>query len=210
MATNLTNNPTPFTSLAAGATGWDSPLDTWIAAASADIAAVAATADAAATAATTAAGTVAASRIADGSLPLTKLATAVAPKTETDAIKATADNAAASAAAAVTAASAPPLLPVKTIAGAYTLVLADTDSLLKSTATTGVTYTVPLNSSVAFAVGRSISGYQGAAGAITFAGAVGVTINSFAGSRTTGGAFAQWQLFKTGTNEWLLSIDAAA
>jgi hypothetical protein len=152
-------------------------------------------------------GNVAASRIADGSLPLTKLAVAVAPKSETDTIKATADAAATSAAAAVTAATAPPLLPPKTIAGAYTFVLADTDSLLKSTSTTAVTYTIPLNTTVAFPVGRSIRGYQGAAGAITFAGASGVTVNSYGGVKTTGGQFAQWEALKTGTNEWLLAVE---
>jgi hypothetical protein len=60
----------------------------------------------------------------------------------------------------------------------YTLVLADASSVLYLTGSTAKSFTIPPNSSVAFAVGTVITFYQDGTGALTLVAGSGVTIRS--------------------------------
>ena len=58
-----------------------------------------------------------------------------------------------------------------------TLSFADRGCYLRFTSGSAITATVPLNSSVAFAIGETINGIQAGSGQISIVGAGGVTIN---------------------------------
>jgi len=92
----------------------------------------------------------------------------------------------------------------------YTLVLTDQNNVLvESSNATSCTITIPLNSSVAFAVGCQINILQTGAGQVTIAGTGGVTLNSTPGSKLR----AQWSaatLIKRATDTWVLSGDLSA
>lgn len=66
------------------------------------------------------------------------------------------------------------------------------------------TYTVPLNSSIAFPVGSQIDVIQQGAGKVTFAPAGGVTINSQAGNLSIAAQYVGVSLIKTATDTWTL------
>jgi hypothetical protein len=94
-------------------------------------------------------------------------------------------------------------------AGAYTLVLADDGKIVEMNNGSGVTLTVPLNSSVPFPIGTQITILQTGAGQTTVAGAVGVTVNATPGLKLR----AQWSagvLVKRGTDSWVLIGDLSA
>lgn len=95
------------------------------------------------------------------------------------------------------------------IVGAYTLQLTDDGKYIEKNDSSGVTVTIPLNSSVAFPVGTQIVVIQTGAGQTTFAGAAGVTVNATPGLKLR----AQWSscvLLKRGTDSWVLLGDLAA
>ena len=88
----------------------------------------------------------------------------------------------------------------------YTLVLTDLAKLVTLSNAGAITLTVPLNSSVAFAIGDRIDLLQKGAGQVTVAAAGGVTINSTPGLKLR----AQWSsatLVKLDTNTWVLIGD---
>ena len=90
---------------------------------------------------------------------------------------------------------------IEAVTGAYTLDIGDVGQYMRCANASPFTVTVPLNSTVAFAIGIHIDFIQSGAGQITFAGAVGVTINAAPGLKLNG----QWAgatLVKVGTNEW--------
>ena len=64
--------------------------------------------------------------------------------------------------------------------------------------------TIPLNSSVAYAVGATMQVIQLGVGKVTFAGASGVTINSAGGLLSIGTQFAAVTLMQTSINNWIL------
>ncbi len=150
-------------------------------------------------------GTLAPARIADGSLPLVKLASLPATKDQLDAVSATATGAAATANSALTAANVVPVLPVKDVTGSYPLIATDPDYLLRSMGSTDSTIT--LNSTVA--VGRSQRGVQYGTGRVTLAGAVGITVVALGNLRTTSGQYAQWEALRVSATEWLVSGEMA-
>lgn len=89
----------------------------------------------------------------------------------------------------------------------YTLVLTDNGRLVTLDNASAITLTVPLNSSVAFPTGAIINIQQIGAGAVTVAGASGVTVNG-----TGTGTRAQWSsasIVKTATDTWTLIGDIA-
>jgi len=85
----------------------------------------------------------------------------------------------------------------------YTLVLSDENKIVALTGSVAKTFTIPLNSSVAFPIGAVVAFTQDGTGALTIAAAGGVTIKS-EGSLTLNGQYSTVTLVKTGTDEWRL------
>ena len=91
----------------------------------------------------------------------------------------------------------------------YTLALADLAKLVTLSNAGAITLTVPLNSSIAFALGDRIDLLQKGAGQVTIVGAGGVTVNATPGLKLR----AQWSsatLIKLDTNSWVLLGDLQA
>jgi hypothetical protein len=91
----------------------------------------------------------------------------------------------------------------------YTFVLADGSQaggwpLVTFGSGSATTVTVPTNSSVAFPVGCQIECSQVGAGKVTFAGAGGVTINSYGTNKSIAGEYVGVTLMQTAANTWLL------
>lgn len=87
----------------------------------------------------------------------------------------------------------------------YTLVLSDARCLITMNNAAANTLTIPLNASVAFPVGTTISVEQLGAGKTTIAATGGVTLNYL--STLTAAIVGQYgvaQLIKTGTDTWTL------
>jgi hypothetical protein len=91
----------------------------------------------------------------------------------------------------------------------YTFALTDVDKMLLFTAATGVTATIPLNSSVAFPIGSTINLSQYGAGQIFIAITSGVTLNATPGNKTRA-QYSAVSLIKTDTNTWLAVGDLSA
>jgi hypothetical protein len=90
------------------------------------------------------------------------------------------------------------------------LVAGDAGELVTLTNAAAITLTVPLNSSVAFAIGTQITITQGGAGTVTVAGAVGVTVNSADGDLKLRTQWSAATLIKIATNSWILIGDIKA
>jgi hypothetical protein len=91
----------------------------------------------------------------------------------------------------------------------YTLVLSDASKLVEISNASANNLTVPLNSSVAFAIGTQISLLQTGAGQMTVVATGGVTINATPGLKLR----AQWSsatLIKRNTDTWVLVGDLSA
>lgn len=89
-----------------------------------------------------------------------------------------------------------------TSSASYTLLLTDGGKVVEMTSASANNLTIPLNSSVAFAIGTSIFVVQAGAGQTTIVAAAGVTINSYLGLKIIG----QWSgctLIKRATNTWV-------
>jgi hypothetical protein len=103
----------------------------------------------------------------------------------------------------------PSLTVINQQAGAYTTVLTDRDKLVEVSSGSGVTVTIPTNSSVAYPVGTSIDILQTGSGQVTIAGAGGVTVNATPGLKLR----TQWSsatLFKRAENTWVVFGDLTA
>lgn len=88
----------------------------------------------------------------------------------------------------------------------YTLVLADAGKLVTMSNASASTLTVPANSSVAYPVGTVIGVARLGAGAVTVAGATGVTINGTTpGSESISGQYDTVGLTKLATDTWIAS-----
>lgn len=105
---------------------------------------------------------------------------------------------------AVTAAKLGVLTNTTAKTDGFTLALGDENTTILCNKGTAMTVTVPLNSSVAFAVGTQISFVQIGAGQVTFAGAVGVTLNSDNSKKKILVQYGVASLIKTGTDTWVL------
>jgi hypothetical protein len=95
------------------------------------------------------------------------------------------------------------------IVGAYTLQLTDDGTIIEKNDASGVTVTIPLNSSVAFPIGTQIVLIQTNTGQTTIAGAGGVTVNGTPGLKLRT-QFSSCVCLKRGTDTWVLLGDLAA
>ena len=103
----------------------------------------------------------------------------------------------------------PSLTTINQQAGAYTTVLADRDKLVEVSSASGVTVTIPADSTVAYPIGTSIDILQTNTGQVTIAGAGGVTVNATPGLKLR----TQWSsatLFKRATDTWVVFGDLSA
>jgi hypothetical protein len=94
----------------------------------------------------------------------------------------------------------------------YTFVLSDVDDLVTADNAAAQTYTIPLNSSVAFPVGSLINLIQIGAGQVTVVGAGGVTVASTGAIAATPATRVQYSvitLIKAGTDSWYATGDVA-
>jgi len=87
----------------------------------------------------------------------------------------------------------------------YTLVLTDLDKIIQMDVATSNNLTVPLNSSVAFAIGTVVYVSQYGVGRTTIVATGGVTIKSFNNWTKSNGQNSLMTLLKINTDEWLLS-----
>jgi hypothetical protein len=83
-----------------------------------------------------------------------------------------------------------------------TPVLADAGTVIRTTSGSAVTFTIPPNASVAYAVGDTITVIQAGAGTATFAAGGGVTINSLSGNLAINGQYAAATATKVSTDTW--------
>jgi hypothetical protein len=86
----------------------------------------------------------------------------------------------------------------------YTLVLADAGKMVEMNVATANNLTIPLNSSVAFAIGTQIDVTQYGAGQTTFVATSGVVIRSTNSWLKINAQYGVATLVKVGTNEWYL------
>ena len=86
----------------------------------------------------------------------------------------------------------------------YTLVLADAGKMVEMNVATANNLTIPLNSSVAFAIGTQIDVTQYGAGQTTFVATSGVTIRSTNGWLKMNARYGAATLIKVNTDEWYL------
>jgi hypothetical protein len=94
----------------------------------------------------------------------------------------------------------------------YTFVLTDRDDLVTASNASAQTYTVPLNSSVAFPTGTLVNLIQIGVGQVTVQGAGGVTILSTGATAATPKTRTQYSvltLIKAGTDSWYATGDIA-
>lgn len=92
----------------------------------------------------------------------------------------------------------------------YTFVLTDRDDLVTASNTSSQTYTIPLNSSVAFPTGTLINLIQINTGQVTVVGAGGVTLNSTGATSAqpkTRARYSVMTLIKAGTDTWYATGD---
>jgi hypothetical protein len=94
----------------------------------------------------------------------------------------------------------------------YTAVLADKDRFLRlSNSSTAGTFTIPLNSSVPFAIGSQLNVTQSGSGQITLTPAtVGVTLNSAGGALKLRTQWSSATLVKIDTDAWVAFGDLSA
>jgi hypothetical protein len=92
----------------------------------------------------------------------------------------------------------------------YNLGLADAGQTLLIDSTSDRTVTVPLNSAVPFAIGQRLDVVRLNTGNVTFAGAVGVTINSKNSNKKIAARYSGATLIKYGTDTWVLIGDLTA
>jgi hypothetical protein len=84
----------------------------------------------------------------------------------------------------------------------YTLVDADRSKMVEMNVATANNLTIPLDSSVAFAIGTQIEVAQYGAGQTTIVATSGVTIRSASGNLKIANQYVAVSLLKIGTNEW--------
>jgi hypothetical protein len=92
----------------------------------------------------------------------------------------------------------------------YNLGLADAGQTLLINSTSDVTVTVPLNSAVPFAIGQRLDVVRLNTGNVTFAGAVGVNINSKNSNKKIAARYSGATLIKYDTDTWVLIGDLTA
>lgn len=92
----------------------------------------------------------------------------------------------------------------------YTAVLTDQGKLITLSNASGITFTIPLNSSVAFPTGTKITLMQLGAGQVTVTPTGGVTRNAKSSHTKISGQYGVVTLVKTATDTWVMYGDTAA
>lgn len=92
----------------------------------------------------------------------------------------------------------------------YTAALTDDGKLVTCNNAAAITFTVPLNSSVAFGIGTQINIMQLGAGQITISPTGGVTIRSSGSKLKTYGQYAVATIVKIDTDTWVAVGNLAA
>lgn len=110
-------------------------------------------------------------------------------------------------------AAMPSLLSLNAQTGTtYTFVLTDQNKLITASNASAQTYTIPLNSSVAYSIGSQINIIQIGAGQVTIQGTGGVTVASNAATATAPklrNQYAAATLIKVATDTWYVIGDIA-
>ena len=97
-------------------------------------------------------------------------------------------------------------LPINSVAvTAYTLALSDAGGLIN--ATTGMTITVPPNSTAAFATGSQVLLYRSAVSGVAITAGAGVTLNAAGSASNLSSQHSVASLMKLGTDNWVLAGD---
>jgi hypothetical protein len=97
-------------------------------------------------------------------------------------------------------------LPINSVATtAYTLAVSDAYGLIN--ATTGMTITVPPNSTAAFATGSQVMLYRSAVSGVAITAGAGVTINAAGAASNLSSQHSVASLMKLGTDNWVLAGD---
>jgi len=97
-------------------------------------------------------------------------------------------------------------LPINSVATtAYTLALSDAYGLIN--ATTGMTITVPPNSTAAFATGSQVLLYRSAVSGVAITAGAGVTINAAGAASNLSSQHSVASIMKLGTDNWVLAGD---
>lgn len=91
-----------------------------------------------------------------------------------------------------------------TKSSSFTLATSEIGKTVFMTSASSQVVTIPLNSSVPFAVGTRVDFIQYGDGEVSFAVISGVTLNSESSKRKINGKYVGATLIKTGTDEWLL------
>lgn len=99
------------------------------------------------------------------------------------------------------------LLPNNDQTASYVAVLADATRATRMTVAGANTFTVPPNSSVAFAQGSILTVEQWGAGVTTLTPGAGVTLRSRGARLALNGQYAVAALRKVATNEWIACGD---
>lgn len=92
----------------------------------------------------------------------------------------------------------------------YTAVLGDDGKLVTCDNASAITFTVPLNSSVAFGIGTQINIMQLGAGQVTISPTGGVTIRSNGTKLKINGQYAVGTIVKIATDTWVAVGNLAA
>jgi len=98
-------------------------------------------------------------------------------------------------------------LTVNTQTNTYTFVLTDANKLVELNNAATKTFTIPVNSSVAFPIGTQITLAQIGAGQLRVAAAVGATLRSSGGKTKIAAQYGVATLIKRATDEWYLYGD---
>lgn len=91
----------------------------------------------------------------------------------------------------------------------YTLVLSDAGKMVTLSNAAAIAVTIPLESSVAFAIGTSVDMLQLGAGQVTVAGAGGVTVNATPGLKTRA-QYSALTALKIASDSWVVVGDLSA
>ena len=92
----------------------------------------------------------------------------------------------------------------------YTLAKSDAGKTINASSSSGITITVPANSTTPFNNGQKIEIFRSGTGNVTINGASGVTINSKNSNRKIAAQYSGCVILKTDTNTWLLIGDLTA
>ena len=96
---------------------------------------------------------------------------------------------------------------IDTKTDSYTLLLTDAGETLEMNSASANTVTIPLNSSVAFAIGTTLDIIQYGAGQTTIVAAGGVTLRSKGAALKLTGQYSGATLYKRDTDEWVIVGD---